>query len=164
VKLKLPPAGIRPESKALVSLVLVCAIASVLVHVTVVPAATVIGFGMKAPAPLFSAPDGIVTVFDEGAGVGLGDGLIGVGEDGDEEPHPLASASNPTARVKRNVFITFSRSLPVAFLRRPQSNVVARATHVFQAENEPNRSGWVTRFEKAYAIGRQASHSLETFT
>jgi hypothetical protein len=45
VKLKVPPAAIVPESKAPASLVEVCAVESVFVHVTAVPTATVIGFG-----------------------------------------------------------------------------------------------------------------------
>jgi hypothetical protein len=73
VKLNFPPAGILPESNALVSLVAVCAMLSVFVHVTIVPAETVMGLGAYAVEPNVRAPAGIVTAAPVGVGVGVGD-------------------------------------------------------------------------------------------
>jgi hypothetical protein len=101
VKLNFPPAGILPESNALVSLVAVCAMLSVFVHVTIVPTDTLMGFGAYAAEPSDRAPDGIVTAEPEGDGVGVGVGVVGV----DELPHATAVSRRQATRTYRRTDI-----------------------------------------------------------
>jgi hypothetical protein len=74
VNAKLPPAASVPEFHPLASDVEVCAIESLFVQVTVVPEATVTGFGLYARVPRLAAAIGIETAVPEGVGGG------GVGE------------------------------------------------------------------------------------
>jgi hypothetical protein len=124
VKLNVPPAGSVPESNAPMSLVTVCAMESVFVHVTAVPAATVIGFGANALLPLFSAPDGVVTALPEpeppvAGGVGLGDDTVEL-----PLPHAAASVRLMIASAIRNFM---EPPCGEAGLTRGSSNAAARA-------------------------------------
>ena len=92
MKLNVAPGFSIPEFHTLVSEVAVCAVLSPLVQITVVPTATVVGFGavgrrrqdrcsVKLHAHMEVGPDG----------VGLGVGVVGVVTgDEDEEPHEAA--------------------------------------------------------------------------
>jgi hypothetical protein len=86
---KLAPGATEPEFHAPPSAVVVWAVLSLLVHVTVVPTATAIGFGANAVVVKMLAPLGIETavpVAGAGAGEGLGDGAgdgVGDGLDGE---------------------------------------------------------------------------------
>lgn len=102
VKLKLPPAGIVPELNAPPSPVAVCAVESVFVHVTAVPAVTVIGFGTYALLPLVSAPVGMVTPLPEPPVAGGGVVVVGVVGDDELEPHAAASARLMRTSAARN--------------------------------------------------------------
>jgi hypothetical protein len=75
--------------------------ASVFIHVTVVPTETSTSSGLKALLPSVDAPTGIVTDDAEppgaGAGAGAGDG-VGVGAvEGDDELLPQAAANSKIA-------------------------------------------------------------------
>jgi hypothetical protein len=70
VKLNCPPAGNEPLNTP-VSLVAVCAIVSMFVHVTVPPAEIVTGFGTYALLPSVRAPEGMLTAVVAPVGVGL---------------------------------------------------------------------------------------------
>ena len=76
-----PPGATTPESHPLASDVDVWETASVFIHVTVAPAATLTSSGAKALFPSVDAPIGIVTDDDgvpgAGAGAGVGDGDAG---------------------------------------------------------------------------------------
>jgi len=69
------PGAMRPESQLL--LVDVCVVLSLLCHVTVVPTATLTGFGENADVVMVDAPLTIVTVVPF-AGVGVGVVVMGV--------------------------------------------------------------------------------------
>jgi hypothetical protein len=93
---------------------------SVFVHATVVPAATVSGFGLNAFEPSVAAPLGIETPAGDPdpapGGVGVGPG---VGDDGYEDPlHPTTNIETTATNPMRNVSIFIS---PVRLL----SNSVA---------------------------------------
>jgi hypothetical protein len=99
-----------PELKAPLSLVTVCVIESSFVHVTVAPTDTMMGFGLKAALPRICAPDGIVTAFPL-VGLGLGAGVVGVGEVGVDElllPHAATKSSTATGNTKRKILIDIS--------------------------------------------------------
>jgi hypothetical protein len=72
-----PPGAMPPESQ--LALVDVCVVLSLLCHVTVVPTATVIGFGEYAVVVIVDAPD-TIEIVDPPAGVGVGVGVVIVGE------------------------------------------------------------------------------------
>ena len=97
IRLKEPCGAIDPEFHRLVSEVDVCATVSVLVQVTVAPAATVIGFGAYAFVERVEAPETIETVMPEPPvdGVGVGD----VGGEYDDPPQPN-DAPSTTAIAK----------------------------------------------------------------
>jgi hypothetical protein len=92
------PGLMMPEFHSPLSEVDVCAMVSLLVHVTVVPTLTVIGLGLYAVVVIDCAPATIDTPDPEGDGEGEGVG-VGVGDDGDDEP--LLQAAAPPARVTR---------------------------------------------------------------
>ena len=75
----LPCGGMAPESHPAPFEVDVCAIESVFVHVTVVPAATSRVSGLKARLPRVDAPLGMLMGVDEpevtGTGLGAGVGV-----------------------------------------------------------------------------------------
>ena len=77
--LKVPPGAMSPEFHAPLLAVDVCDVESRFVHVTVVPTATVIGFGENAVVVSVDAPATIDTPF----GVD-GVGVVTEGVDGDE--------------------------------------------------------------------------------
>jgi hypothetical protein len=83
-------------------------IASVFVHVTVVPTATFSWSGVKARSPKEAAPTGIETDVDDppgvGAGVGVGDGVGEGAVEGDEllPPQAAANARSADKTARRN--------------------------------------------------------------
>ena len=79
------PGPTMPESQPFASDVDVCAIESVLVHVTVVPTGTVSASGMKADGPNVDAPVGIDTADDAPPVVDDGDGDGDAGVEGPED-------------------------------------------------------------------------------
>ncbi len=87
-----------PVSKAPVFEVDVCAVVSLLTHMTVVPTETVNGFGEYAVVVRLLAPFTIVTVvLPPGAGVGVGEG------DGDMPEELLPHAVNHIAAMRITV-------------------------------------------------------------
>jgi hypothetical protein len=102
------PGPTIPESNPVASEVVVWEMASVFVHVTVVPTAMSSSSGSKARFPSDWAPVGMVTDADvppgAGAGAGAGDG-VGDGVVGDvDEPPPQATAAIKMVdtRTRRN--------------------------------------------------------------
>ena len=84
--------------------VVVCAVESVLVHVTVVPTATSRSAGLNALFPSVEAPTGIVMAVEPaGVGDGVGDG-VGTG-DGAEypPPHALANSARADTNTRRDL-------------------------------------------------------------
>jgi len=79
--------------------VVVCAVESVFVQVTVVPTGTSSWDGLNARLPSVDAPTGIVIAVDEPTGAGDGDG-VGTG-DGAEYPPPHALATSTTADTNK---------------------------------------------------------------
>jgi hypothetical protein len=77
----------------------VCAIASVFVHVTVVPAATVSSSGTNALLPRDSAPVGIDTDEEDAEPLGVGDGPR---ESGELLPQASIQISNADRRTRRS--------------------------------------------------------------
>ena len=102
------PGAMLPESHVPPSPVDVCAMVSLLVHVTAAPTATVIGFGVKAVVVSVLAPltiDAAVPAPGAGDGEGVGDGAgdgVGDGVDGEyDDPHPNEIANKSVAIVIR---------------------------------------------------------------
>jgi len=85
--------------------VVVCAVESVFVQVTIVPTGTSSWDGLNARLPSVDAPTGIVIAVDEPTGAGDGDG-VGTG-DGAEypPPHALASSAIADTNTRRGVNI-----------------------------------------------------------
>jgi hypothetical protein len=98
--LNLPPGAMFPEFQALVFDVDVCVVASLFVHVTVDPAATVIGFGTYAVVVRTEAPLTMEIDIPEPDGVGVG---AGAGEDDDEQATANDNPSNNTAAAIRRM-------------------------------------------------------------
>ena len=92
-----------PEFQPGASDVEVCATASVLVHVTAVPATTSSSLGTNALLPSVSAPEGIDTVDEDPDATGLGDG-DGEGATGSGEllPQAVADITSADRRTRRN--------------------------------------------------------------
>jgi hypothetical protein len=90
-----------PEFHPAPSEVVVCAVESLFVQVTVVPTGTSSWAGLNARLPRVEAPTGIVIGVDEPTGAGDGDG-VGTG-DGAEyaPPHALASRRIADANTRR---------------------------------------------------------------
>jgi len=127
-----PPGATVPEFHPVESEVEVWATASVLIHVTDVPTATLSSSGMKALFPSGEAPAGIATDDDvlPVVGVGVGDG------DGDTEsdellpPHAIARVKTAETIPRRNENMRPS-ALPN---QQPHSNIPAPRNgqdHVF---------------------------------
>ena len=92
----------------------VCAIESVLVHVTVPPTVTAIGFGENALAPLFwaFATTDTAAAALGGGGVGVGVGVgVGAGAGELDDPHPAANAIIVTARTHPKHLTIWNSSL-----------------------------------------------------
>jgi hypothetical protein len=96
-----------PEAHTFVFDVLSCAIASLLVHRTVVPTEMVRGLGLNALGPSVRAFIGIETGVLPVAGAGVGVGVVGVIVD-EEEPPPHATRRIETIvrRLNRKELIT----------------------------------------------------------
>jgi hypothetical protein len=109
---KWPPGGTVPEFQPFISDVDVCATESLLVHVTVVPAATLKSSGANARLPSTSAPVGMVTAAEappaDGGGDGDGDGDGDAGDDEYELPHAIENARTVEIRASRSVNIRTS--------------------------------------------------------
>src|SRR5438128_2718020 len=88
--LKFAPGAMLPEFHTFASDVDVCAMLSLLTHVTVPPRVTVTGFGLYAFVVSVRDPDTIETVVDDG----VGDGLLGV------ELLPQLTADNAAVRTR----------------------------------------------------------------
>ena len=110
---KLAPGARMLEFQPFPSDVDVCTMLSLFVHVTVVPVATVIGFGLNAFDPIDAAPITMDTLCapPEGVGVGLGVGLgdgvgvgvgVGVGETGVEDDGLLLQPALKAASAAAN--------------------------------------------------------------
>src|SRR5262245_16141525 len=92
-----------PELNVLLFEVDVCVTLSLFVHVTVVPAVMLSGFGRYASAPSVDAPPGMATPcpvpgFGVGDGVGVGVGFIGLLYD---EPQPALKSATTAVMTKR---------------------------------------------------------------
>ena len=96
-----------PEAHTFVFDVLSCAIASSLVHRTVVPTEMVRGLGLNALGPSVRAFIGIETgvLPVAGAGVGVGVGVVGVDED-EPPPHAIRRMETIVRRLNRKELIT----------------------------------------------------------
>lgn len=95
VVLKLAPGAIVPELQAPPSAVDVCAVLSLFVHVTVLPRATEIGFGLYAVVVNVLEPETIETDIPFGDGV-VGDLGLSL------PPHP-ATKSKDRRRAERTI-------------------------------------------------------------
>ena len=105
--MNLPPGAIEPEFHAPLFAVLVCAVLSSFVHVTLPPTATVMGFGAYAVVVNVVAPVTIDTGDPDVFGVGEG-------PDGDEDdPQPIDTHTTAAASARRNLMpVSFGMVLP----------------------------------------------------
>jgi hypothetical protein len=95
------PGAIGPEFQAPPFAVDVCAVESLLVHVTVPPTATVIGLGVKAVVVNVDAPVTIDAATPEPEGDGTGEGV-----DGDDELHPTEKPSRARSTIRKVIWST----------------------------------------------------------
>ena len=98
VRLNVAPGAMFPEVNDPSSPVAVCAVTSLLVHVTVPPTEIETGFGEYA----------VVVNVDEPFTMETGVPVVPFdGEDGELDPQPIANPINPTSTLNRN-FMCFS--------------------------------------------------------
>src|ERR1700686_2809935 len=94
--LNVPPGAIGGEFQAPPFAVDVCVVASLLVHVTVPPAETVIGLGLKAVVVIVDAPVTIDAAPLEPEGDGTGEGV-----DGEDELHATEKPNRATSTIRK---------------------------------------------------------------
>jgi hypothetical protein len=101
IVLKLPPGGMEPEFHAPPLAEDVCVVESLLVHVTVPPTATTIGFGAKAVVVIVDAPATIDAMLPADVELPPPEAGGGVGEtvEGEDEPHAMADPSSSVTRA-----------------------------------------------------------------
>jgi hypothetical protein len=115
VKLNFAPGAKLPLSNAPVSLVTVCVVVSLFVHVTVVPTGTLAGLGANAWFPSARAPTWIDTATPAG-GVGVV-GVVGV----EDPPHETANDRIAAESTNRDIDMRHESAtlLPEAAVRFP---------------------------------------------
>jgi hypothetical protein len=115
VATNVPPGAIEPELHVPPSAVDVCAVESLLVHITEPPTATVIGFGEYA----------VVVNVDEPATIAADtlEPVVGVGDvDGEDEPHARETLNISVTRINRKLIrvISFTHEAPQFGCLRPE--------------------------------------------
>ena len=109
-----PPGAIEPELHVAPSAVDVCAVESLLVHVTEPPTGTVIGFGEYAVVVNVDAPATIEA--------GTVEPVDGVGDvDGEDEPHAIETLKISATRINRKLIRVISFTDEPLAIRLPSS-------------------------------------------